>query len=252
MRYVARFAVLLMPALAMAAEHHGKEAPHFTYEGAEGPEHWGDLDPSFQACKLGKLQSPIDIPASTLKPSALDPITFDYKPSPLKITDNGHTVMATYAPGSVIHVGPQTYELQQIHFHRPSEETIDGKPHAMVAHLVHKNKDGKLAVVAVLFDEGAANPAVHKIFSHIPSEKGKESLVFGETIDAKNLLPATKSYFTFMGSLTTPPCSEGVRWFVLGTSATVTHQQIETFAKHYPHNARPTQALGGREIKESQ
>ena len=251
MRYVI---ALLAPVLLLAAApaHHGKEAPHFTYEGAEGPDHWGDLDPSFATCKTGHAQSPIDIPASTLKPAHLDPIVFDYKVSPLKVVDNGHTVMAMYAPGSTIHIGQATYELQQIHFHRPSEEMIDGKSHAMVAHLVHKNKEGKLAVVAVLFDEGEPNAALHEILGHVPAQKGKDEAFFGQTVNAKTLLPAATSYFTFQGSLTTPPCTEGVTWYVLRTPQTASKEQIEAFAKHYPHNARPTQQIAGREIRESE
>jgi len=192
-------------ALACAASHKAHEGPHWTYEGAEGPEHWGDLDPSFKECKLGHLQSPIDIPAATLHPAHLDPIQFEYKSAPLHIVDNGHTVMVTYPPGSVMRVGAAEYEVQQLHFHMPSEETIDGK-----------------------------------------------SFPLGARIDATRLLPPQTSYFTFQGSLTTPPCTEGVTWYVLRTPATASADQIAAFAKRYPHDARPVQALGGREIRESE
>ena len=244
-------AVLALTASAFGAAHHGKSAPHFTYEGADGPEHWGDLDPSFQTCKLGHVQSPIDIPAATLKAEHLDPIVFDYKSSPLDVVDNGHTIMATYGHGSTIHIGAATYELQQIHFHRPSEERIDGKSYAMVAHLVHKDHDGKLAVVAILFEEGAPNPTLATIFDHVPAGH-KEQAPNGVDLDANRLLPAVTSYFTFAGSLTTPPCTEGVTWYVLRHPATASKEQIAAFAKHYAHNARPTQPLAGRAIRESE
>ena len=240
------------PATAPAAHDHAHAAPHWTYEGADGPEHWGDLDPAYRTCKLGHLQSPIDIPSSELKASHLDPIRFEYKPSPLKIVDNGHTVMATAAPGSFIRLGSAEYELQQVHFHRPSEETVDGKHSAMVAHLVHKNKEGALAVVAVLFEEGAPNAALDALFGHLPATPSKEESPAGVMLDAAKLLPTTTAYFTFQGSLTTPPCTEGVTWYVLRQPATASPDQLAAFAKRYPHNARPTQAHDGREIRESQ
>lgn len=239
-------------ALACAASHKAHEGPHWTYEGAEGPEHWGDLDPSFKECKLGHLQSPIDIPAATLHPAHLDPIQFEYKSAPLHIVDNGHTVMVTYPPGSVMRVGAAEYEVQQLHFHMPSEETIDGKSFPLGAHIVHKDKQGHLAVVAVLFEEGPANSGLADAFGHMPGHAGKEEAPGGARIDATRLLPPQTSYFTFQGSLTTPPCTEGVTWYVLRTPATASADQIAAFAKRYPHDARPVQALGGREIRESE
>lgn len=240
------------PATAPASHDHAHAAPHWTYEGPDGPAHWGDLDPSYQTCKLGHLQSPIDIPASKLKASHLDPIQFDYKPSPLEIVDNGHTVMATAAPGSFIRIGSAEYELQQVHFHRPSEETVDGKHFAMVAHLVHKNKEGALAVVAVLFEEGTPNATLAALFAHLPTTPSKQESPSGVQLDAAKLLPSTTAYYTFSGSLTTPPCTEGVTWYVLRKPATASAGQLAAFAKRYPHNARPTQPLDGREIRESE
>lgn len=228
---------------AAAPAHKEGAHPHWSYEGATGPEHWGALDASFATCQVGHVQSPIDIPAASLKPEPLDPIRFDYKATPLHVTDNGHTLMATYAPGSTIHIGAAEYELQQVHFHRPSEEKVDGKAFAMVAHLVHKNKEGRLAVVAVLFQEGAANPALDAIFGAKPPA--------GASLDAASLLPGKTSYFTFEGSLTTPPCTEGVTWYVLRQPMTASANQIAAFAKHYPHNARPVQPLQGRAIHAS-
>jgi carbonic anhydrase len=237
-------------AFASALADHG--APHWSYEGAEGPEHWGDLDPSFKDCKLGHLQSPIDIPAASLHPTHLDPLHFDYKAVPLHIVDNGHTVMATVPPGSVLRVGTAEYEVQQIHFHEPSEEAIDGKHFPLVAHIVHKDEQGHLAVVAVLFKEGAASRGLTAAFGHMPAPTGKEEAPRGAKINAKWLLPSQTSYFTFQGSLTTPPCTEGVTWYVLRTPATASAEQIAAFGKRYPHDARPVQPIDGREIRASE
>jgi len=235
---------LALPGVLRAeGEHH-----HWTYGGATGPAKWVTLEPEFTACGLGKMQSPIDIRDADAKKSDLPAIAFDYKPSPLKIIDNGHTVQVNYAPGSFITVQGKQYELQQFHFHKPSEEKINGKAHAMVAHLVHKNAEGNLAVVAVLLDEGGANPTIATVWKHLPKEKEKEISV-KTTVDAARLLPGDKGYYTFQGSLTTPPCSEGVRWFVLKTPVKIADSEIAAFGELYPMNARPTQSRNGRAIE---
>jgi carbonic anhydrase len=240
-----------IPALFVATAlccAHGVQAegPHWSYQGHGGPAEWGELDPAFATCQLGKLQSPIDIRGA--KAADLPAIKFDYKPSPLRVIDNGHSIQVNYAPGSSIDVGGTRYELVQFHFHKPSEEKIDGKAHAMVAHLVHKGADGKLAVVAVLLDAGGTNPTIDTIWKNLPQEKGKEATV-NATIDAATLLPADHGYYTFQGSLTTPPCSEDVRWFVLKTPVKVAGSEITTFGKIYPMNARPSQPLNGRTLE---
>jgi len=223
---------------------------HWTYGGHGGPKEWGALSPEFATCKLGKNQSPIDIRGA--KPADLSAIKFDYKPSPLKVIDNGHTIQVNYAPGSSIEVDGKRYELLQFHFHKPSEEKVDGKSYAMVAHLVHKNAEGKLAVVAVLFDKGGGNPVIASVWKNLPKEKEKEMAVADVTIDATNLLPPTKGYYKFAGSLTTPPCSEEVTWLVLKTPVKIADAEINAFGKIYPMNARPTQPLNGRAIQASQ
>jgi len=222
------------------------EGPHWTYGEHGGPAQWGELDKGFSACKLGKTQSPIDI--RDAKAADLPAIKFSYKPAPLKLIDNGHTLQVNYAPGSSIEVGGARYELLQFHFHKPSEEKIDGKAHDMVAHLVHKAADGRLAVVAVLLDKGGANAALDTIWKNLPKEKEKETAVRA-TIDAAALLPADKGYYAFAGSLTTPPCSEGVRWMVLKTPVKIADSGIASFGKLYPMNARPTQPLNGRTLE---
>ncbi|MEJ5989988.1 carbonic anhydrase family protein [Ramlibacter sp. PS3R-8] len=219
---------------------------HWAYEGHGGPQEWGQIGKEFATCKIGKVQSPIDIRGA--RPAELPALKFDYKPGLLKLIDNGHTIQVNYAPGSSLEVGGVRYELVQFHFHKPSEEKIDGKSHDMVAHLVHQGPDGKLAVVAVLLDKGGANPAIDAVWKNLPRQKEKES-VTDASIDAAMLLPADKGYYTFQGSLTTPPCSEDVRWFVLKTPVKMQQGQIATFGKLYKMNARPTQPLNGRTIE---
>jgi len=238
-------ATLSVMALAGVFAVHA-EGHHWSYGKHGGPAEWGELDKAFASCQLGKVQSPIDI--RDAKAADLPPITFDYKPAPLKLIDNGHTIQVNYAPGSTIDVGGTRYELVQFHFHKPSEEKIDGKAHAMVAHLVHKGSDGALAVVAVLLDKGQDNPTLRAIWANLPKQKDKE-IAAPATIDAAALLPADKGYYTFAGSLTTPPCSEGVRWFVLKTPMTLAASELTAFAKLYPMNARPTQPLNGRAVE---
>ena len=236
-------ALALMVRVPLAQEHAG---PHWTYEGSEGPEHWGDLEKGFAACHVGHLQSPIDIHGS--KGADVPPIQFAYQAVPLHIVNNGHTIQVNYAPGSAITVGGTRYELKQFHFHHPSEEKIDGKGSAMVAHLVHASAAGKLAVVAVLLDPGTANPFITRLWEHLPPHAGKEETFADVTIDVADLLPADRGYYTFSGSLTTPPCSEGVTWFVLKTPASISEAQADAFGRIYPLNARPVQPLNGREI----
>src|SRR6185503_11689240 len=159
--------VAMVGALSAHAEGH-----HWSYGKHGGPAEWGELDQTFASCQLGKVQSPIDIRGA--KAADLPAIAFDYKPSPLKVIDNGHTIQVNYAPGSSIDVGGTRYALVQFHFHKPSEEKIEGKAHDMVVHLVHKSADGKLAVVAVLLDKGGASPTIEAIWKNVPKKKGEE------------------------------------------------------------------------------
>lgn len=222
---------------------------HWSYGGHGGPAEWAALNPEFATCKLGRHQSPIDIRGA--KTADLPAIAFNYQPVPLSVIDNGHTIQVNYAPGSWIDVGGARYELVQFHFHKPSEEKIDGKAHAMVAHLVHKNAEGRLAVVAVLLDGGGASATIDSIWKNLPAEKEKAVTVPGVSVDASTLLPKDRAYYTFQGSLTTPPCSEDVTWLVLKTPTKISDGEIARFAKIYPMNARPTQPLNGRPIEQS-
>jgi len=239
---------LVLVATNAAQEHH----PGHTWDYGQslGPSHWGELKPEFALCKNGHRQSPIDI--RNPKKTDLSPIQFDYKPTPLHIIDNGHTIMINYGPGSFLSVGGEKYALKQFHFHRPSEETIDGKGYEMVVHLVHANLEDKLAVVAVLLQKGEDNPLVRELWNDLPKEKEKEESLDSVQIDVAGLLPADRGYYTFSGSLTTPPCTEDVTWFVLKHPVTVSAAEIEQFSKLYRRDARPTQPLYGRVVLESQ
>ena len=249
---IRRVPVALALQLIAASVFAAEAGHHWSYKGEGGPSHWGKMEKEFATCGIGKTQSPIDIKTSQAKAADLPEIAFDYKPSALKIIDNGHTVQVNYAPGSSITEGGVRYELVQFHFHRPREETIDGKAFPMEVHLVHKRADGKLAVVGVLLGEGSANPVIQTLWAHLPAEKEKETTLGEVSVDASGLLPASHSYYTYMGSLTTPPCSEGVTWFVLAHHTAVSRDQIARFGKVYDHNARPVQALHGRAVKMSQ
>ncbi len=222
--------------------------PHWQYGGKYGPANWGDLEGDFATCKTGKAQSPIDIRGAVK--AALPPIGFHYTTSPAEIVNNGHTIQVNLAQGGTVDLASGTYKLVQFHFHAPSEEKVGGHPYAMVAHLVHSNDAGELAVVAVLFKEGRANPALAKVFGAMPAEEGGKAELAGG-FDAAALLPARGEYYAFMGSLTTPPCSEGVHWQVLKQPAEVSKEQLAAFRKLYPMNARPVQALHGRKIEEN-
>lgn len=175
-------------------------------------------------------------------------ISFHYLPSPLNVVNNGHTVQVNYARGSYIVVGKKRYDLLQFHFHHPSEEEIDGKRSAVGVHLVHKDPEGHLAVVAVLLTEGPGNTATEAVFNHVPAGTERETPA-NTTVNAADLVPGERSYYSFTGSLTTPPCTEGVQWFVLQTASTLSKSALETLAKLYPNNARPVQPLNGRVVK---
>ena len=241
-----RAIVWILFSLALFGARAEEQVHEWAYTGEHGPQHWADVKADFAACGTGKAQSPIDIHGATSGTPA--PIKFDYHAVPLHIIDNGHTVQVTYAAGSSIAVGGKRYELAQFHFHHPSEERIDGKGYPMVAHLVHKSADGALAVVAVLLREGAQNPLIATLWKNLPTEKEKEMASEKVTINAARLLPASRAYYGFAGSLTTPPCSEGVTWLVLATPVELSASQISRFVKIYSSNARPLQALNGRAI----
>jgi len=235
-------------ALAAAPVRAESEAPHggghWGYTGETGPAHWGEVS---ETCEAGREQSPISI-GRTSHADAAAP-RMEYDATPLKIVNNGHTVQVDYGAGSRLVTDGKTYQLAQFHFHSPSEHQTEGMSHAMEVHLVHKAEDGSLAVVGLLLDEGAANPFLEKIWPKLPSEVNHEVEVQGASVNVAELLPERPGFFAYEGSLTTPPCSEGVRWFVIDTPGTVSKAQVERFLGLVHENARPVQPLGGRMVE---
>ena len=226
----------------------GAGAVHWGYQGDAGPAAWGGLKSEYALCKSGERQSPIDIRGGLAV--NLDPVRFDYQASKFAVQDNGHTVQVKLSPGNSIDIGGRRFELQQFHFHRPSEERIDGRQFEMSLHLVHKDEQGKLAVVALLFDQGPPNAVVQNVWNNLPLERG-EPMPAREALELSALLPNDRRYYTYMGSLTTPPCSEGVQWIVMRAPQSLTAEQVAIFSRMYPMNARPLQAASGRRILQS-
>ena len=220
----------------------------WSYGGMTGPQAWGRLKPEYSACAAGKRQSPIDIRDGIALD--LDPVQFDYKPGAFAIIDTGRTIQVKVAPGNAIEVGGRRYVLQQFHFHRPSEARVNGKQFEMDVQLVHKDAEGRLAVVALLLQRGAAQPLLQTLWNHLPLEK-QEEVAVPTAIDLNQLLPDDRRYYTYMGSMTTPPCSEGVLWLVMQQPVTASARQIDIFSRLYPMNARPMQQAAGRLIKQS-
>ncbi|MGA8438546.1 MAG: carbonic anhydrase family protein [Candidatus Sulfotelmatobacter sp.] len=219
----------------------------WTYDGAA---HWSDLDPEYAACN-GKEQSPIDIRSA--EKAELPDLRFESKSTPLRyVINNRYTIRVNHPPGNgnFLLVGDRKYQLTQFHFHRPSEEYIHGKPYEMEAHLMYQTSDGKVAGVTVFMKPGLANPTVQRVWDHMPKAEGQEE-VAGVDINPGELLPNHRAYFMYTGSLTAPPCTEGVTWFVLKTPINLSAEQMDAFAKLYPNDARPLQSLNGRIVKES-
>jgi carbonic anhydrase len=214
---------------------------HWDYEGAMGPENWGK---EFPTCGKGKSQAPLNIkgPFEKVRFS----VAPDYKQGQLKIVNNGHTIQVNVPAGSKIRIDGKPYDLLQFHFHRPSEEHIDGKPSAMVVHFVHKNTEGELAVLAVMLREGNENPGIKTLWTHAPKAEGPEVIPDGVMFNPANLLPKEMDFFHYDGSLTTPPCTEKVKFFILKTQVNIAKEQVSDFP--FKMNARPVQPANGRPI----
>lgn len=218
----------------------------WSYDGSTGPDHWARLRPDYAQCGKGQRQSPIDIRDGI--GVVLDPIGFDYKATGFGVIDTGRTVRVNVSAGSSIEVLGRRYALEHVEFRRPAEERINGRQFEMGAHLVHRDPDGRTAVVAVLLDRGADQPVIQSVWNNLPLEKGEEVPARG-SLDLSTLLPTDRRYFTYMGSMTTPPCQEGVLWMVMKTPVAISAEQLAIFSRLYPMNARPVQPLGGRLIK---
>lgn len=243
--------VLMGVSVNSYAEHKHHE---WSYEeGEQSPEKWGALSPKYGVCASGKEQSPIDIDSRVAVSSELPKLQFEYTKIPLVIENNGHTVQInTNHQGGMLRIGDDSYELIQFHAHTPAEESVDGKRADMVVHLVHKNAAGKFAVVGVQFEElaDAENPFLATLWKVMPKEES-EPVKYDVQIDVKDLLPAEHDYYTFAGSLTTPPCSEGVKWIVLKQPVHLSSAQLEQFKQVFHHNARPIQPLNDRKVLSS-
>ncbi|MDL2355329.1 MAG: carbonic anhydrase family protein [Pseudomonadota bacterium] len=233
---------------AAAAPALPRHSEHWSYDGETGPANWGKINADWAKCGTGTRQSPIDLRDGMRVD--LEQIVFAYQPTGFNVVDNGHTVQVAVGMGNFITVQNRSYELVQFHFHRPSEERINGKGTEMVVHLVHKDSEGRLAVVAVLLERGAQNSMIQAVWNNLPLEKN-DTVTASVALDPNQILPAKRDYFTFMGSLTTPPCSEGVLWLVMKQPMQASPAQMALFSRLYPLNARPTQPGGGRVIKES-
>jgi carbonic anhydrase len=221
---------------------------HWGYHGAEGPEFWGDLKADWLTCKTGRQQSPIQLD-SKLSQGDVPPLQFMYTTQAIKMFNNGHTIQMTAEPGSTIQAQGKNYSLLQFHMHTPSEEAVDGQNLDLVIHMVHKSEEGQLAVVGVLFKKGTQeHPGIAKLWKALPAQSG-DTIVIKDSLPLSQLLPTQRNFWHFQGSLTTPPCSEGVQWYVLRDIQEISASQLKAFQAIFPNNARPIQPLNGREIR---
>ena len=248
-RSLKSFTLLAIMLLTSQASLAGGGKTHWGYTGHSGPEHWGDLAPEYATCKTGKQQSPINIEKT--RQEKLPAIEFHYQHSLLEAINNGHTVQVNYAPGSYIIANGKRYDLLQFHFHTPSEHEINGKPADMVAHLVHRAKDGQYGVVGILFNKGQANPELGKLQDNLPTHHGERKSA-KTRINVAGLLPEKRGYYNYSGSFTTPPCTEGVNWMVLENTTPASATQIAAFRAVMHKNIRPVQPLNGRIARASQ
>ncbi len=244
-----RFPVIVTLALFVATVAAAQSTTPWDYEGKRGALNWGKLDPAFRACSQGHEQSPVDIRGAHLN-KALRPIEFHYIAGPVALENSGHTIVAHVDPGSYIVAGGVRYDLVSFDFHHPSEEAVKGKLSDMEVHLMHKSADGKIVIVAVRLIEDISSPnaVLASLWPHLPTAAGATQKV-ADMVSAGGLLPADQGYWTFTGSIDTPPCTEGVRWFVFEQELSVSRSQLRTFAAMFPVNTRPLQDPHGRRIE---
>jgi carbonic anhydrase len=228
---------------------------HWSYEGGHGPTKWGSLDPAYTACGNGKEQSPVDI--AKAGPGTANPWTINYRPTSLTIghhehvadvADNGHTIQVTVDEGSTLTTSRNTYQLKQFHFHTPSEHTVEGKSFPMEVHFVHQSADNHFAVVSALFAEGQPNENLAKLIANFPRAKGDSVRLPEVKLDLAPQLPANTAAYTYMGSFTTPPCTENIEWLIFREPILASREQLNAFAARLKPNNRPVQSLNGRPI----
>jgi carbonic anhydrase len=225
------------------------DAMRWEYSGERGPEHWGSLRRDYATCDTGRRQSPIDISGAVKE--KLPAIEVRYRPATLRMVNNGHTVQIRGDGGNRLLIGQESFRLVQFHFHTPSGDCVEGKCYDMATHFVHKNDAGQLGVLVVLFRQGAENATVQPLWERFPERAGREQSFPDIQFDPARMLPADRGYYSFEGSLTVPPCTEGVRWFVLRQPVELSAAQIARFRALFPINNRPVQPLNGRRVRES-
>ncbi len=239
--------VLGFSGCATSHTNHNHNHKHWSYAGDTAPEHWGELEDKFHICKIGEIQSPINLTDNETKKVNLSKIETFYQDVKLKITNNGHTIQVDYPAGSYANFNGKRYDLLQFHFHVPSEHTFSGNAKPMEIHLVHKSATGELAVLGVLLEVKEANNFLAKFWDKLP--KSGETKEYDTIINVKDILPKSNEYYHYTGSLTTPPCSEGVNWNVMKEVSYVSKEQVEKFKEFFPNNARPVQQLKGRVVE---
>ncbi len=242
--YVTKIALIVI--LASVSIAVGEEKPHWNYTGDASPAHWSELSPEYAACSSGKSQSPIDL-AGFIEADLL-PIELIYPAGATEFVNNGHSVQVNFPAGNQLTVDNTVYELKQVHFHTPSENHVNGKSYPVEAHLVHAAADGTLCVVALMFSDGPENLSIARLWAQMP-EKAGDKTTLRTALQATSLLPSNLDYYRFEGSLTTPPCTEGVHWLVLKHPVEISTAQVAEFAHvmHHPNN-RPIQAKNGRKV----
>ncbi len=217
----------------------------WAYEGPGAPEHWGTLSNKYIDCKVSGMQSPINIVEA--EEADLPPLALNYKAVPLRIVDTGYSILVDYDAGEM-QVGDEVFKVVQFHFHTPGEHAINGQGGPLEMHIIHHKEDGSLGVLGIIMHEGKHNDEMQKIVSHLP-HKLQEGLEYKKVkIDAKKLLPASKRYYSFTGSLTIPPCAEGVKWHLLHDPVEISKEQIDAISNFYT-NSRPLQDVNGRSIQ---
>jgi carbonic anhydrase len=242
-------ALLIVTTTLATAQTSATANTPWEYSGNRGALNWGKLDPAYKTCSQGDQQSPIDIRGAHLN-KALQPIEFHYITGSVTLENDGHTIVVHVNPGSYMIAGGVRYELQQYEFHHPTEHAVQGKLTEMDVDLLHKSADGKVAIIAVRLveDRDKPNAVLAMLWPHLPTTAGKTAKVT-EMVNAGGLLPSDRGYWTYMGSLTRPPCTEGVRWFVFENEITLGREQLRAFTAIFKMNSRPLQGMHGRRIE---
>ena len=244
--FVIVFAITVSFGVALSSS--ADSSAHWGYQGQHGPEYWGLMKPEFVLCRTGRTQSPINVNGTNQ--TGLLGLRVNYVSSPVEVVNNGHTIQLNYKRHGSMKIKGKKYSLLQVHFHSPSENHIKGNGYPMEAHFVHKSNDGELAVIGVMFSLGTENRMVSEIWEYMPKKAGTKNSDPKRHINPSYLLPTNLSLYHWKGSLTTPPCSEGVQWFLLKNPVTVSKKQVREFVNLMGNNNRPIQPLLGRSVQE--